>query len=77
MWNVAVPNTIQTENGKKEANNGELKAKAYKKAGLTTSLTSLYATKLILQSKQNIRIDLSKFTSENINAAWADAIQMY
>ena len=36
---------------------------------LRTSLTNLYATKSVLQSKQKIRIDLSKVTSKDIRAA--------
>ena len=44
-WNVTVPNAIQTSNGKQEANNKEFKAKAYKTASLSTSLTNLYVTK--------------------------------
>ena len=46
MWNVTVLNTIQITNGKQEANNKEFKAKPYKKANLSTSLTNLYVTKL-------------------------------
>ena len=74
---MTVPNAIQSENRKQEANNRELKAKTYKKASLNVSLTNLYATKLILQSNQKTRIDLSKVTSENTKAAWADATQIY
>ena len=76
-WNLTVPNTIQVENGKQEANNRELKAKTYKKDSLSTSLTNLCGTKLILQSKQKIRIDRSKVSGENTKAAWADTTQMY
>ena len=36
----------QISNGKQEANNKEFKAKTYKKASLSTSLTNLYVTKL-------------------------------
>ena len=46
MWNVMVPNAIQISNGKQETNNKEFKAKTYKKASLSTSLTNLYVTKL-------------------------------
>ena len=74
---MTVPNAIQSENRKQEANNRELKAKTYKKASLNVSLTNLYATKLILQLNQKTRIDLSKVTSENTKAAWADATQIY
>ena len=74
---MTVLNAIQSENRKQEANNRELKAKTYKKASLNVSLTNLYATKLILQSNQKTRIDLSKVTSENTKAAWADATQIY
>ena len=70
---MTIPNAIQSENRKQEANNRELKAKTYKKASLNVSLTNLYATKLILQLNQKTRIDLSKVTSENTKAAWADA----
>ena len=45
-WNMTIPNAIQISNGKQEANNKECKAKTYKKASLSTSLTNLYATKL-------------------------------
>ena len=74
---MTVPNAIQTEIGKQEANNKESKAKTYKKASISTSLTNLYVIKLISQSKQKIRIDLSKVTSENTKAAWAVITQMY
>ena len=74
---MTVLNAIQSENRKQEANNRELKAKTYKKASLNVSLTNLYATKLILQSNRKTRIDLSKVTSENTKAAWADATQIY
>ena len=74
---MTIPNAIQSENRKQEANNRELKAKTYKKASLNVSLTNLYATKLILQLNQKTRIDLSKVTSENTKAAWADATQIY
>ena len=36
----------QILNGKQEANNKEFKAKTYKKASLSISLTNLYLTKL-------------------------------
>ena len=45
-WNMTIPNAIQISNGKQEANNKECKAKTYKKASLSTSLTNLYVTKL-------------------------------
>ena len=60
-----LPNTIQIENCKQEANNKEFKAKTYQKASFSTSLTNIYATKLNLQSKQKIKINKSKVTSEN------------
>ena len=41
-----VPNAIQISNDKPETNNEEFKAKTYKKASLSTSLTDLYVTKL-------------------------------
>ena len=59
---MTVPNAIQIANGKK--------------ASLSTSLTNLYATKLILQWKKKKRIDLSKVTSENTRAPWPVATQM-
>ena len=62
---------------KQEAINKEFKAKTYKRTSLSTSLIDLYATKLILHSNQKARIDLSKVTSENTGAAWADATQIY
>ena len=78
MPNQTVPNTIQIENGgKQEASNKEFKhtkGKTYKKASLSTSLTNLYANKLSLQSKQKIRFNLSKVTSENTRAGWAISI---
>ena len=43
---MTVPNAIQISNSKQEANNKEFKAKTYKKASLSTSLTNLYVTKL-------------------------------
>ena len=48
MCNVTIPNTIQIKNGKQEVNNKGLKAKTYKKASLSTSLTNLFTTKLII-----------------------------
>ena len=63
-----VPNTIQILNDKQEANNKEFKAKTYKKASLSTSLTNLYVSKSNFAIK--IRIDLSKVTSKNTRAAW-------
>ena len=45
-WNVTVTNAIQISNDKQEANNKEFKAKTYKKASLSTSLTNFYVTKL-------------------------------
>ena len=43
---MTVPNAIQISNSKQEANNKEFKAKTYKKASLSTSLTNLYVAKL-------------------------------
>ena len=43
---MTLPNAIQISNAKQEMNNKEFKAKRYKKASLSTSLTNLYITKL-------------------------------
>ena len=43
---MTVPNAIQVSIGKQETNNKKFKAKTYKKASLSTSLTNLYVTKL-------------------------------
>ena len=43
---MTVPNAIQISNSKQEANNKEFKAKTYKKASLSKSLTNLYVVKL-------------------------------
>ena len=48
MCNVTIPNTIQIKNGKQEVNNKGFKAKTYKKASLSASLTNLFTTKLII-----------------------------
>ena len=56
-----VPSTIYVENE-------ELKQNQSKSVSLSTILSNLYTTKLILQTKQKIRIDLSKVTSENTRA---------
>ena len=74
---MTIPNAIQISNGKQEANNKECKAKTYKKASLSTSLTNLYVTKLNFAIEIKIRTDLSKVTSENTRAAWVDVTQMY
>ena len=74
---MTVPNAIQISNGKQMANNKEFKAKTYKKASLSTSLTNLYVTKLNFAIEIKIRTDLSKVTSENTRAAWVDVTQMY
>ena len=71
-WNVTVPNAIQISNGKQEANNKEFKAKTYKKASLSTSLTNLYGTKLNFAIE--IRNDLFKVASENTRAAWVTSL---
>ena len=47
-----VPNKIQIENRKQEVNKKEFKTKAHEKA-------SLYTTRLVLQFKQTITIDLT------------------
>lgn len=65
-WRYQTQFKLKTANRRLKTKNSKLKQK-----------TSYYATKLVLQSKLKIKIDLSKVTSENTRTTWADATQMY
>ena len=73
-WRYQIQFKLKTEKRGQITENWKLK---HTKGSLSISLTNLYATKLILQSKQKVRVDLSKVTCENTKATWADPTQMY
>ena len=77
MWQYQTQFNLKATNGKQTIKIQSIKHQNIKKARLSTSPTNLYATKLLLQSKQKIEIELPKVTNGNTKATWTNVTQIY
>ena len=77
MWQYQTQFNLKATNGKHTIKIQSIKHQNIKKARLSTSPPNLYATKLLLQSKQKIEIELPKVTNGNTKATWTNVTQIY